>query len=38
LVYELDADLKPITHYYLGDPKEIRKAQEAVAHQGKAQG
>ena len=38
LVYELDADLKPITHYYLGDPKEIRKAQEAVAQQGKAQG
>jgi 2,3-bisphosphoglycerate-dependent phosphoglycerate mutase len=38
LVYELDADLKPITHYYLGDPEEIRKAQEAVAHQGKAQG
>ena len=38
LVYELDADLKPITHYYLGDPEEIRKAQEAVAQQGKAQG
>jgi 2,3-bisphosphoglycerate-dependent phosphoglycerate mutase len=30
--------LKPITHYYLGDPEEIRKAQEAVAQQGKAQG
>jgi 2,3-bisphosphoglycerate-dependent phosphoglycerate mutase len=38
LVYELDADLKPITHYYLGDPEEIRKAQEAVAKQGKAKG
>jgi 2,3-bisphosphoglycerate-dependent phosphoglycerate mutase len=38
LVYELDAELKPITHYYLGDPEEIRKAQEAVAQQGKAQG
>ena len=36
LVYELDADLKPIRHYYLGDPEEIRKAQEAVASQGKA--
>lgn len=36
LVYELDEDLKPITHYYLGDPEEIRKAQEAVAAQGKA--
>jgi hypothetical protein len=23
-------------HYYLGDPEEIRKAQEAVARQGKA--
>jgi len=36
LVYELDAGLKPITHYYMGDPEEIRKAQEAVAAQGKA--
>ena len=38
LVYELDAQLKPISHYYLGDPEEIRKAQEAVAKQGKAKG
>ncbi len=36
LVYELDKDLKPIKHYYLGDPEEIRKAAEAVAKQGKA--
>ncbi len=36
LVYELDADLKPIRHEYLGDPDEIRKAQEAVAMQGKS--
>jgi 2,3-bisphosphoglycerate-dependent phosphoglycerate mutase len=36
LVYELDADLKPITHYYLGDPDAIAKAQQAVASQGKA--
>ncbi len=36
LVYELDESLKPIRHYYLGDPEEIRKAQEAVAAQGKA--
>ncbi len=35
LVYELDENLQPITHYYLGDPEEIRKAQEAVAKQGK---
>ena len=34
LVYELDANLKPIKHYYLGDPDEVRKAQEAVARQG----
>jgi 2,3-bisphosphoglycerate-dependent phosphoglycerate mutase len=37
LVYELDANLKPIKHYYLGDPNEIDKAQRAVARQGKAQ-
>ncbi len=35
LVYELDADLKPLTHYYLGDPESIREAMEAVAAQGK---
>jgi len=37
LIYELDDDLKPITHYYLGDQEEIQKAIEAVASQGKAQ-
>jgi 2,3-bisphosphoglycerate-dependent phosphoglycerate mutase len=31
LVYELDANLTPMTHYYLGDPGEIRKAEQAVA-------
>ena len=36
LVYELDAELKPIRHYYLGDPKEIEAAMAAVASQGKA--
>ncbi len=36
LVYELDEDLKPIKSYYLGDPDEIKKLQEAVANQGKA--
>lgn len=36
LVYELDDTLKPLKHYYLGDPEEIRKAQEAVAKQGQA--
>ena len=36
LVYELDENLKPIKNYYLGDQEAIRKAQEAVANQGKA--
>jgi len=36
LVYELDTGMKPIRHYYLGDPEAILKAQEAVANQGKA--
>jgi len=35
LVYELDEKLRPVKHYYLGDPEEIRKAAEAVANQGK---
>jgi len=36
LVYELDANLKPIKHYYLGDQEAIQKAMDAVANQGKA--
>jgi 2,3-bisphosphoglycerate-dependent phosphoglycerate mutase len=36
LVYELDANLKPIKSYYLGDPEEVAKAMQAVANQGKA--
>jgi 2,3-bisphosphoglycerate-dependent phosphoglycerate mutase len=36
LVYELDADLKPIRHYYLGDQDAIAAAVAAVANQGKA--
>jgi len=35
LVYELDANLKPIKHYYLGDSEAIAKAAAAVANQGK---
>jgi 2,3-bisphosphoglycerate-dependent phosphoglycerate mutase len=35
LVYELDDDLKPIQHYYLGDPEAITAAMEAVASQGR---
>jgi 2,3-bisphosphoglycerate-dependent phosphoglycerate mutase len=36
LVYELDAGLKPIRNYYLGDPEAAAKAAAAVAAQGKA--
>jgi len=36
LVYELTADLKPIQHYYLGDPKAVAAAAAAVAAQGQA--
>jgi len=37
LVYELDdRTLRPIKHYFLGDPEEIRAAMEKVASQGKA--
>ena len=38
LVYELDADLKPLKSYYLADPETIAAAQAAVANQGKAKG
>ena len=34
LVYELDDDLTPIRHYYLGNEAEIKKAEEAVKKQG----
>jgi 2,3-bisphosphoglycerate-dependent phosphoglycerate mutase len=37
LVYELDADLKPLKSYYLGDPEKVKAAMEAVAKQGKKQ-
>jgi 2,3-bisphosphoglycerate-dependent phosphoglycerate mutase len=37
LVYELDRDLRPLQHYYLGDPDAARKAAEAVAKQGARQ-
>ena len=36
LVYELDANLKPIKSYYLGNQEEIAAAMAAVASQGKA--
>jgi 2,3-bisphosphoglycerate-dependent phosphoglycerate mutase len=36
LVYELDENLKPIRHYYLGDAEAAAAAAAAVASQGKA--
>ena len=35
LVYELDAGLRPLRHYYLGDPEAAARAAAAVASQGK---
>ncbi len=35
LVYELEADLRPVRHYYLGDPEAARKAAEKVAKQAR---
>lgn len=35
LIYELDENLKPLKHYYLGDPEKAKKAAQAVANQAK---
>ncbi|RJQ44900.1 MAG: 2,3-diphosphoglycerate-dependent phosphoglycerate mutase [Anaerolineaceae bacterium] len=35
LIYELDEDLKPIKHYYLGDQDAVQNAINAVANQTK---
>ena len=35
LIYEFDQDVKPLNHYYLGDPEEITKRTNAVANQAK---
>jgi len=37
LVYELDSDLKPIRHYYLGDPAAAAAAAARVASQTKTE-
>ena len=37
LVYELDDELNPIKHYYLGDPEDIDKKVAAVVAQGKSE-
>jgi 2,3-bisphosphoglycerate-dependent phosphoglycerate mutase len=34
LVYELNEELKPLKHYYLGDPAAVAKAAAEVAKQG----
>jgi 2,3-bisphosphoglycerate-dependent phosphoglycerate mutase len=36
LVYELDAQLRPERHFYLGDPEAVARAMQQVADQGKA--
>ncbi|MDR3331694.1 MAG: 2,3-diphosphoglycerate-dependent phosphoglycerate mutase [Synergistaceae bacterium] len=36
LVYELDSELRPVSHSYLGDQAAIAAAAAAVANQGKA--
>ena len=36
LVYEFDANLKPIKNYYLIDEKTLKERMQAVANQGKA--
>ena len=36
LVYELDAELRPLGHHYLGDQAAIAAAMQAVANQGRA--
>lgn len=36
LVYELDDDLRPVQHYYLGDADAVARRVAAVASQGKA--
>ena len=35
LVYELDANLKPVKHYYLAEPEELENARKSVEAQGK---
>jgi len=35
LIYELDPAMRPLRHFYLGDPEAVAAAQRAVANQGK---
>jgi 2,3-bisphosphoglycerate-dependent phosphoglycerate mutase len=34
LVYEFDANMRPVKHYYIGDPDAVKKAMDDVAQQG----
>ena len=36
LLYELNHDLRPLSHRYLGDPAEVARRVAAVAAQGKS--
>jgi len=36
LVYEMDEQLRPMRHYYLGDEEEIKRKAQRVAEQGRA--
>jgi 2,3-bisphosphoglycerate-dependent phosphoglycerate mutase len=36
LVYQLDDSLRPLSRRYLGDPEAVRRAEEAVARQGRS--
>jgi 2,3-bisphosphoglycerate-dependent phosphoglycerate mutase len=38
LVYELDDDLRPLRHFYLGDPEAVARATSSVAGQLKKKG
>ena len=35
LIYELDNELQPVKHYYLGDEEAIKSAINSVANQAK---
>ena len=34
LVYEFDANMRPVKHYYIGNPDAVKKAMDNVAKQG----
>jgi 2,3-bisphosphoglycerate-dependent phosphoglycerate mutase len=38
LIYELDEALRPLRHFYLGDPEAVKKATRAVIDQTKRPG